>query len=190
MPTGGSAGKGTSMASNAHTFSGAHGTPDALRIQTRGFKIADQTTGASMFGGGVYFYRDDAFGRKFAKKWGELRALQTGMPPGLARVICVSFRYGENRFFRWGIEEEKEIFKLLKQWVDAVPGRRFSRKIQNELRERYLTQLISQMPEGCALVLADLPLPPEAVEKEIKRYPGCIVRDVSILPSPPYIVEE
>ena len=90
------------MASNSYIFSGAHGTPDVTKIQTYGFKILEQKPGTSMFGRGVYFYQADTYGRNFAKKWGELRALESGLPPKIVRVLCVSFCYSKNRFFSLG----------------------------------------------------------------------------------------
>ena len=174
------------MRSNNHVFSGAHGTIYSSCIMKNGFTILPVATGSCMFGAGIYFYANDVDGRWLAYKWAELRANELNVSPAKASVVSVDISFGDNKFFRWGEEEEKRIFTMLKEQQRNVPDTRLTRKLQNEMRERWLAYIISKMPDGCVLILTDLPLPPHTSMHGIRRYPGCVVRDVSILPPPPY----
>ena len=82
------------------------------------------------------------------------------------------------------------VYELLAKWAKGNAGHRPNRRVQNELRARVLASILTGMPEGCAVVAAELPLPPHSHEKDIKRFPGFIVLDASILPPPPYPMED
>lgn len=180
------------MPGSCHIFSGAHETVDAAHIQKFGFTLPPVELGDDMFGAGIYFYADDAIGIDLARKWAELRANEHGLPLEAAQVLGVDVPYGDDNFFRWGVEEERQVYARLAEWQKISPAEPLTRRRQNIFRERVLAYIISQMPAGCAVVLAELPLPPNAgvLKTAHPRHQGCIVRDTSILPAPPYREEK
>lgn len=174
------------MNDSSHVFPGAHGTISVSRIMAEGFSIRPEPAGKAMFGAGIYFYKNDVEGRFLAYKWAELRARQRSLPLADAGVIGVDISFGDDQFFRWGFEEEQAVFDRMKEQKELDPELPLTRELQNAMRERYLNYILNRMPCGCALVLTELPLPPDTPMEGHSRYPGCVVRDVSILPPPPY----
>jgi len=151
-------------------FNGIHGTSQTAgrKICRQNFTIPDdQPPSNSMFGHGVYFYRQCKEAKWAAIKWGNKRRQANED----ICIIWVNIAYQDEDAFFFSHEE----FDLVVRQIEDKKGQRLSREKKNILRAKILEEAVKASQASARLILAELPAFGPCIL-------GCIVRDIEILP--------
>lgn len=170
------------------TFSGVHGTTRSSveDIRKRGFD-SRKLKSERMFGAGIYMYKSGEPGEKWAKEWGEYKVQKLaksgilGEKPG---VLHIDFCYSAYEFLSWTEEDELNLEKKLKKEQAENPAFCLDRHTQNQWRLKAVSDMAHGRLQKYPVIFADFPLPPHRSEHGKKRHPGCVVKDLALLPAP------
>lgn len=170
------------------TFSGVHGTTrsSADDIRRRGFDY-QKLKPERMFGPGFYMYRSGEPGEMWAKEWGEYKVrklAKLGMHGEVPCVLHIDFCYSAYEFISWTEDDELDLEKKLNKEKAENPAFRPNRHTQNQWRLRAVSDMAHGTLQKYPVILADFPLPPHRSDHGKKRHPGCVVKDLALLPAP------
>lgn len=171
-------------------FSGVHGTQfaNAVNIQTIGFIIDSFEEYRRMFGNGVYMYKNDENGRLYALEWAKSKISNGKRTKEGICLLFVDFSFGEGEYIEWSEEEELTFNRWLNKHIkNDFEDKRIPRETQNKYRLLFVSAAIEGMQSQYKVIFANMPFPKHLSEHGKYRYKACAVKDVSILPPPPYL---
>ena len=175
------------------TFSGVHGTTSkrAEKIQRTGFTIKPAEQYARMFGNGVYMYEGTNAGKIYAFLWGKSILSKEKIDDEEPCVLIVDIVFSEDEFIEWTEEEEMELGRWLNEEKTNISSDgKLTRKIQNQYRMRFISASAKRMRKQYRIIFAQMPIPHNLSKHGKKRYKACAVKDISVLPKPPYAQAE
>lgn len=171
------------------SFSGVHGTTSkhASDIQHVGFVINPQETYQRMFGNGVYMYKNDENGKRYAREWANYKMEKERIEDEYACILLIDFCFTDNEHITWSDDEELKFNNWLnRERKNIAPNGILNRKIQNEYRMRFVSAAAIRMSIRYKVIFADMPFPKHLSDHGKNRYGACAVKDNRILPKPPY----
>lgn len=174
------------------SFSGVHGTTSshAYNIQRVGFIIGSVDEYKRMFGNGVYMYKNDENGKLYAREWAKSKIIKECIEGEYECILIVDFYFDDNEHITWSDEEELGFLEWMNRERKSIsPNGKLTREIQNECRMLFVNAAAERMIRPYTVIFANMPFPKHLSNHGKKRYGACVVKNCSILPSPPYIQE-
>jgi hypothetical protein len=142
-----------------------------------------------MFGNGVYMYRNDKNGKFYAREWAKYKILKENFAGGSDCILLIDFNYDNNEHITWTDEEEYKFNKWLKEKRNIAQFGSLTRSIQNRYRMIFVSAAAERMNTQYKIIFANMPLSKNISGHGKKRYSACAVKDLCILPGPPYLQE-